>query len=123
MEDEIGLKGLEGGEDLGAVRHAAEALLDIERGGEVADLLGNRVEGQFRVIEQEQLPRLHDGDLPAELRADGAACARDEHPAPRDQVPQGRHIDVAGRAAQKVLDGDRRQLHRAGRFLEVGERL
>jgi hypothetical protein len=29
MEDEIGLKRLEAGEDLGAVRYAAEALLDL----------------------------------------------------------------------------------------------
>ena len=75
------------------------------------------------MIEQEQTRRLHGGDLPAELGADRAAGARHQHPPAGDQFAQGRDVDVARRAPEKVLDGDRRQLHRPGHIVEMGEGL
>ena len=77
MEDEVRPKGLEDGNDLVAVRDAAEAPLDVKRRSKVPDLLADGVEGQFRVIEQQQPRRLHGSDLAAQLGADGAARAGD----------------------------------------------
>src|SRR5262245_9853790 len=73
MENEIGLQLVEDLEDLLAVHHVAENLGGLERRMRDGHFAKDRVERELRVVEENELRRLHGGDLPAQLRADRAA--------------------------------------------------
>ena len=73
------------------------------RGDEI--LLG-LIEQRLALIEHDQASGLAEGDLAADLLADAPAGAGDEHRAALDHRADGDVVQLRGRTAQEVLDGN-----------------
>src|SRR5580765_7341489 len=79
---------------------------DLEGRAAVAELLLDRVERELRVLEEHEARRREARDLAAELRADGAAGAGDEHRAALQKRAQPGVVELDRIASQQVVELD-----------------
>ena len=99
-------------EELGHARFVLRVADDRAHGKRrmtVAELLRDRVERELRELEEHQPRRREARDLPAQLGADRAAGAGDEHRAALEKAVQSRFIERHGVAAEEIVELDRTQ--------------
>ena len=98
------------GEDLGHPGEVRDVADDGRDEGAVArgdELLLGLVEEHFALVEQQEAGGAVGRDLTAELEADAAAGAGDEHDASFDHRGDGAVVELHGRPPEDVFDGDR----------------
>ena len=120
-------------EDAAAVPDGADEGDQLQVGVVVLELQLNIVGVVLVDVEDDELLGIVGRDLPAELAADGAAAAGNQHPLAMDEVEDLPHVRLDGLPAQQVLHGHllhgghgdlaRQELVHAGQLLELAVRL
>src|SRR5579864_846049 len=107
MEDELGPLGHHHLVKVPALANIANDRVTLDLAKALFDLLVDRVEREFAVIQKSEPRRRVGSDLPRELSSNRTAGTGHEHATSGDQGTHARTIEHGLGPAQKVLDSDR----------------